>query len=179
MTARIEPTAVPAKAPLARHTPRDLRRATETHFERLRAPFSLRCGAVLIDYIALIGIIAFATLLARVSGDARKTGAMFFFTAYVLAALVAFVNLVVLPAWTGRSFGKWVTALRIERRDGMPLSIGRALLRHLVGYPVTLLTFGLGFLFAAFNAEGRALHDLLAGTVVVRTRGGPDSMGRE
>ena len=101
MTARIEPTAVPAKAPLARHAPRNARRAAETHFERLRAPFSLRCGAVLIDYIALIGIIAFATLLARVSGDARKTGAMLFFTAYVLAALVAFVNLVVLPAWTG------------------------------------------------------------------------------
>jgi len=165
---RIEQTAAPA----ARRTPARVgRRAAESNFERLRAPFSLRCGAVLIDYIALIAILASATLLARVFGEGRKSGATILLVAYVAVAAVALLNLVVLPAWTGRSFGKWVTALRIERRDGVPLSVGRALLRHLVGYPVTILTLGAGFLLAAFNAEGRALHDLLAGTVVVRSRG--------
>jgi uncharacterized RDD family membrane protein YckC len=29
----------------------------------------------------------------------------------------------------------------------------------------------LGFLFAVFSSEGRTLHDLIAGTVVVRKRG--------
>ena len=33
-----------------------------------------------------------------------------------------------------------------------------------------ITTFGLGFLLAAFHPQGRALHDLLAGTVVVRSR---------
>jgi uncharacterized RDD family membrane protein YckC len=141
------------------------------NFERLRAPFSLRCGAVLIDYIVLVSIVAFATLLERTFGDTRRGGATMLLVSYAVAAGVAFLNLVVLPAWTGRSLGKWATALRIERRDGVPLSIGRALLRHLVGYPLTLLTLGVGFLLAAFSAEGRALHDLLAGTVVVRSRG--------
>jgi uncharacterized RDD family membrane protein YckC len=32
------------------------------------------------------------------------------------------------------------------------------------------VTLGLGFLFAAFDPQGRALHDWLAGTVVVRSR---------
>jgi len=147
------------------------RGAGELNFERLRAPFSLRCGALLIDYIVLVSIVAFATLLERVFGDGRRGGQTLLFAAYVVTAAVAFLNLVVLPAWTGRSLGKWATALRIARRDGSPLSIGRALLRHLVGYPLTLLTLGAGFLLSAFSGEGRALHDLLAGTVVVRTRG--------
>jgi uncharacterized RDD family membrane protein YckC len=42
------------------------------------------------------------------------------------------------------------------------------MLRHTVGYLASLVTLGLGFLLAAFNREGRALHDLIAGTVVVR-----------
>ncbi len=148
-------------------------------YERLRAPFSLRCGAVLIDYIVLVGIVALATLLARVFGEGQRWSATLLLGTYALVAAVAFLNLVVLPAWTGRSLGKWVTALRIERRDGVPLSIGRALLRHLVGYPVTVLTLGGGFLIAAFNSQGRALHDLLAGTVVVRSRGREETMNAE
>jgi uncharacterized RDD family membrane protein YckC len=141
------------------------------NFERLRAPFSLRCGALLIDYIVVVGVLALATLLARVlGGDVRRGGSFILFVGYLTTAGVAFVNFVLLANLSGRTLGKWIAGLRIERKDGEPLSIGRALLRHLVGYPLTLLTFGLGFLLAAFNPQGRALHDWLAGTVVVRSR---------
>lgn len=162
------PTPVPRAAA---HAPAAApRRAPEVNFERLRAPFALRWGALLIDYILVVGVLAFATLLARVSGDGVR-GSTFLLTAgYIAALAVAVLNYVLVAGLSGRTLGKWVAGLRIERRDGVPLSFGRALLRHLVGYPLTLLTFGAGFLFAAFNAEGRALHDLLAGTVVVRVR---------
>src|SRR5215212_2971441 len=141
------------------------------NFERLRAPFSLRCGALLIDYIAVVGVLALATLAARVfGGDVRRGGGFILFVGYLTTAGVAFVNFVLLANLSGRTLGKWIAGLRIERRDGEPLSVGRALLRHLVGYPLTLVTLGLGFLFAAFDPQGRALHDWLAGTVVVRSR---------
>jgi uncharacterized RDD family membrane protein YckC len=144
-------------------------RRTDVQFERLRAPFSLRCGAVLVDYVILIGIVAFATLLARLLGDTG--GASFILTVgYLTAAAVAVLNFGLIVGVSERTLGKWVAGLRIERRDGEPLSFARALLRHLVGYPLTLLTFGVGFLLAAFHPQGRALHDLLAGTVVVRSR---------
>ena len=140
------------------------------NFERLRAPFSLRCGALLIDYIIVVGVLALATLLARVFGDARRGSAFILTAGYVAAAAVAFLNFVVIANLAGRTLGKWVAGLRIERRDGETLSVRRALLRHLVGYPLTLLTLGLGFLLAAFDPQGRALHDRVAGTVVVRSR---------
>lgn len=141
------------------------------NFERLRAPFFLRCGALLIDYIIVVGVLALTTLLARFfGGDVRRGGSFILFVGYLTTAGVAFINFVLLANLSGRTLGKWIAGLRIERRDGEALSVGRALLRHLVGYPLTLLTLGLGFLFAAFDPQGRALHDWLAGTVVVRSR---------
>jgi uncharacterized RDD family membrane protein YckC len=140
------------------------------NFERLRAPFALRCGALLIDYIIIVGTLAFATLLVRVWGDGLRGDTLLLTSGYVAALVVAALNFVLIAGFSGRTLGKWIAGLRIERRDGVPLSFGRALLRHLVGYPLTLLTCGAGFLLAAFNPQGRALHDLLAGTVVVRSR---------
>jgi uncharacterized RDD family membrane protein YckC len=162
MTARIETT------PLVQ-TEASARTSAQTYLERYRAPFSLRCGALLIDYIILVGIMAFSTLVARMfgggarsSGDATETMGLF------IALGVALLNFVILTAWQGQTVGKWATGLRIVRRDGQGVGVGRLLLRHLVGYPLSLLTLGLGFLVAAFNANGRALHDVIAGTVVVR-----------
>jgi uncharacterized RDD family membrane protein YckC len=51
--------------------------------------------------------------------------------------------------------------------DGRSISFGTVLLRHLVGYALSVLTLGLGFLLALIGSNGRALHDLIAGTIVV------------
>jgi uncharacterized RDD family membrane protein YckC len=58
--------------------------------------------------------------------------------------------------------------LRIERISGGPPGILRACLRHFIGYPLSLLPFGLGFLIVTVSPTGRSLHDLIAGTIVVR-----------
>jgi uncharacterized RDD family membrane protein YckC len=143
---------------------------SDANFERLRAPFSLRCGALLIDYIALIAVMALATMFARVFDDVRRGSSLALTAGYAGVAAVAIINFVLLPAFSGRTLGKWIAGLRIERRDGAFLSFGRALVRHLAGYPLTILTLGLGFLIMVFDPQGRALHDWLAGTVVVRSR---------
>ena len=144
-------------------------RAARHGGNRLRAPFPLRCGALLIDYIALVSIVVFGTLIARMlGGGARAAGNSAETAAIVLAIVVASLNLVILPAFTGLTLGKWATGLRIERVDGAPVGIGRALLRHFVGYPLSFALLGLGFLIAAVSVHGRGLHDMIAGTIVVR-----------
>jgi uncharacterized RDD family membrane protein YckC len=162
------------------------------YMERFRAPFSLRCGALLIDYILLVGIIAFSTLLARLGshGPATKSNAQT--VGIFVAIIVAAINFIGLSALRGQTLGKWATGLSIRRTDGEALSWERALLRHLVLYPPAFIIIGLiflvanmmtaaaiagggfvltlavGFLMATFNAHGRALHDVIADTVVVR-----------
>ena len=136
---------------------------------RFRAPFALRCGALLIDYILLALIMVFSTMIARVmGGGARMAGGTAEKVGILVTLIVAVLDLVVMAGLTGRTIGKWTTGLRIERTDGTLPGIGRAALRHLVGYPLSLLPFGLGFLIVAVSPTGRALHDLIAGTMVVR-----------
>lgn len=166
MTANVERRA------LAQTEDRSARAHIEAHVERFRAPFSLRCGAFLIDYIVLASIVAFSTLIARFFGGGARLAGGTVETVGLLAALgVTILNFVFLTAWRGQTVGKWATGLRIEQMNGRDLSVVRALLRCLVGYPLSFLTLGLGFLVSIFNAQGRALHDLLAGTVVVRDIG--------
>ena len=169
----VESTALP------RGKAAEIARDAQAYAERYRAPFSLRCGALLIDYIVVASIIVFSTLIARLlGGGARLAGGTAETVGWLIAIGVTLLNFVVLTGLRGQTLGKWATGLRIVRMDGEPVTFVSSLLRHVVGYPVSLLTLGLGFLLAVFQAQGRALHDLLAGTVVVldkarRTRVSP------
>ena len=166
MTADIET----AKPPLMASAPRH-----ESHVRvRYRAPFALRCGALLIDYIVLALILTFSIMIARLmGGGARLAGGSAEKIGIVITLIVAVADLVVMAGITGRSIGKWTTGLRIERISGGPPGIIRALVRHVIGYPLSLIPFALGFLLAAVSSSGRALHDYISGTVVVRRSGGP------
>lgn len=124
---------------------------------------------MLIDYIVLVGIVAFSTLVSRLfGGGARSTGSSAEIYGILIAVVMAVLDLGVLAGLTGRTIGKWATGLRVERTNGQLPGFGRAMLRHFVGYPLSFLTVGIGFLLATLTSRGRALHDLIAGTVVVR-----------
>src|SRR5215213_3332726 len=144
-------------------------RAARQGGQRLRAPFPLRCGALLIDYIILVALLVMSTLVARMLGGGARAAGSSAETAGILMTILAVVmNLGIVPGLTGLTLGKWATGLRIERSDGAPLGIGRAFLRHFVGYPISFALFGIGFLIAAVSVHGRGLHDMIAGTIVVR-----------
>jgi len=140
--------------------------------ERLKAPFLLRCGAVLVDYILIISVPVISLLLGRyfeydgmklLNSEVSNAG-------WLIMTLLILTNFVIFPMFSGQTIGKILTGLRIVASDGNAPSFGRLLVRHLIGYPLTLLTLGLGFLFSVLNYKGRALHDFLAGTVVVYGR---------
>jgi uncharacterized RDD family membrane protein YckC len=101
-------------------------------------------------------------------GGARSAGNSAQTIGIVITVVMATLNLAVLPGMTGLTLGKWATGLRIERNNGDDITIPRALLRHFVGYPLSFLLLGIGFLMAAVTVRGRGLHDIIADTVVVR-----------
>jgi uncharacterized RDD family membrane protein YckC len=63
-----------------------------------------------------------------------------------------------------------LTGLKVVKTDGSEAKLKNLLIRHLIGYPLMFLTLGLGFLISVFSQKGRALHDILAGTVVIYGR---------
>lgn len=144
-------------------------RAARQAGQRLRAPFPLRCGAILIDYIILVSLLVMSTLIARMlGGGARAAGSSAETAGILMTIALAVLNLGLLPGLFGVTLGKWATGLRIEKNDGGDLGIGRAFLRHFVGYPISFALLGIGFLMAAVSVHGRGLHDIIAGTIVVR-----------
>ena len=144
----------------------------EFNAEELKAPFALRCGALCIDYILLIAIPVVTLLLGVLLGGPSNTqsGGISNSTGWLLATLLCLTNFFLLPAVGGQTIGKMLTGIRIVRKNGAGISFSTVLLRNVLGYFLTALTLGLGFLFAAFNHKGRALHDYIAGTTVVYAR---------
>lgn len=132
-------------------------------------PFLLRFGAVIIDYIVLL-ILPLAGLLSGKLIGGSGLGLVTDRTLWLLAVVLAGVNTVILPLFSGQTTGMLITGIRIVKNDGSPLSIFPVLVRQTLGYLLTLATFGLGFLVAAVNSSGRTLHDFLTGTTVVRAR---------
>jgi uncharacterized RDD family membrane protein YckC len=66
----------------------------------------------------------------------------------------------------GATVGQRLLGLEVESEDGTrPPGLSRAFLR-LLGYVLSACLFGVGFLLIAFG--GRALHDRIAGTRVVK-----------
>ena len=140
--------------------------------ERLRAPFLLRCGAFLIDYILLVSIPVISLLLGRFYGvdGVKLLNSELSNSGWLIMLLVAVTDFVIFPMFSGQSVGKMLTGIRIVKKDGTPPSFVQLLLRHTIGYLLVALTLGLGFLFSALNQKGRALQDLISGTIVIYGR---------
>ena len=66
----------------------------------------------------------------------------------------------------GRTPGMALLGLRVVRSTGARLSGGRAVARTLA-FPLSFLVCGLGFALILVQHDRRALHDLIADTVVV------------
>jgi len=63
-----------------------------------------------------------------------------------------------------------LTGIKVVQRDGNLQSYVRAALRGTVGYWISALIFGLGFIWAAFDSEKEAWHDKIFDTSVVEAK---------
>lgn len=89
-----------------------------------------------------------------------------------LNLLLYLVYIIIPTGRSGQTLGKKICGIRVIRAAGERGSIGfgRALLREIIGKWLSGLIFGLGYLMVAFHKQKRALHDLVAGTYVIKWR---------
>ncbi|HEX4643589.1 MAG TPA: RDD family protein [Candidatus Acidoferrales bacterium] len=66
------------------------------------------------------------------------------------------------------TFGKSAMALRVTNSEGERLSFGHATGRFFAKLVSGLVPLGIGYIMAGFTEKKQALHDFIAGTVVVR-----------
>lgn len=134
----------------------------------LQAPFFLRCAAIFIDYMVLLAIPVGWLVIEILLGDGTKATVGSWVWTFGIIFWLA--NFLLLPLLKGQTIGKILTGLSIVNIDGTKIGIGGIIRRNIFGYILTVATLGFGLLFAAVNTSGRALHDIVAGTIVVRGR---------
>jgi uncharacterized RDD family membrane protein YckC len=87
---------------------------------------------------------------------------------YTLAVAVVWLYFAAMEAsaWQA-TLGKLVVGVRVTTLDGQRIGFGRASAR-LLAKLLSLAPLGLGFVVAGVDARKQALHDKVAGTLVVR-----------
>ena len=141
------------------------------------AGFWIRVVATIIDWLVICTLAA--VMVGVVLGGVFLSGESARGIVAAIGLIIGIIGLVVL-SWLyealmtssprGATFGKRAIGARIVRADGVQLSFGRASARHFAKVIITpLVPFGFGFLLAAWTAGKRAIHDMIADTLVIRT----------
>ncbi len=134
-----------------------------------RASASLRVVAFLIDLAILVAIglllQSFSVLGYTIgSGWSHQAGSTF--PVRLLTLLVGLFYFTYLTMDGAQTIGKQSMGIRVVKRNGEGLGIIRSLWRTWC-YLLSAFPFLFGFVLA-FVMKGRSLHDLLAGTMVVK-----------
>jgi len=127
-----------------------------------RRLLSMAYEAVLAFAVAfLAGIAFYGAAGGNLAGKARLLFQIYLF-------LVFGVYFVACWSRGGRTLAMQTWKMRVVRRDGASISVGRAAWRYALAW-ISLLSLGAGFLWACVDSDGQFLHDRLAGTRIVMT----------
>ena len=140
-----------------------------------QASFTSRFFAYLIDQFILQMVAWVAmTPLFLLSGLASSLGGGLFDRLGSLGSALALTTAVLQFVYfgffwskNGQSPGKHLVGIRVVGRSSERLSFMQAGLRGSFGYWLSGLVFSLGYIWAAFDADGEAWHDKLYQTRVV------------
>lgn len=119
-----------------------------------------RCGGIYL--LGLAGASFAATIITGHNVTWHKNSPV------AIAVFVAWAFAYFAYSWSadGRTPGMALLGLRVLRSSGARLSGWRAIARTLA-FPLSFLVLGLGFALILVQRDRRALHDLIADTVVV------------
>ena len=133
-----------------------------------QAGFGLRYGAWMFDFlITLIAIMGFTFAVTAASRRSVIGSNADLLMVAGLTLLLLVLNFVVLAGIGGQTAGMRILGIYIVRVDGKPFTLKRAALRHLIGYPLSMAAFFLGFLWMLWDPMQQGWHDKLAHTIVV------------
>ncbi len=138
------------------------------------AGFWRRSAALFIDWIVLqvvqfvYMLVAFVALpLAGNNLTAQRSLIVVLYLLIVAGVLAYFAGME--SSARQATLGKMAMGIKVTDLYGRRISTGRAVGR-LFGKAVSFLIVYVGFLMAAFTQKKQGLHDLMAGTLVLKTR---------
>ena len=155
-TGKVKPFEPPAAA----------RESLQGHY----AGFASRFAAFMVDLVVLTGI--FILVLAAINFAASVlTGESIHFNrgnAWVVVAYAVWAFVYFAHFWglNGKTAGGALFGVQVVTKDGRDVS-GRRAIGRTLAFPLSFLILCLGFLGILLGDQRRALHDTIAGTVVI------------
>lgn len=140
------------------------------------AGFWIRVPAALLDFLLLFLAnwpvrVLLGSAIVAVGMNAHIPAHQF-----LLIRRSARIALAILIGWSYRAgmesssyqatLGKMAMRLKVTDTEGLRLSLGRATARHFAKL-LSLFSLGIGYLMAGFDEQKQALHDRIAGTLVL------------
>lgn len=127
------------------------------------ATLARRLGAMIYDSLLVLALMVLPTLafIAARGGQPVEPGENSYFQ--VILLLVAYIFFVGYWSRHGRTLGMQSWRIQLETKEGNKPDFARSSLRFLAAI-VSLLPFGLGFIWQLWDKEGLAWHDRLSGT---------------
>jgi uncharacterized RDD family membrane protein YckC len=125
--------------------------------------------------ITVMGVSILAPFMALSSGEPVAMGASFFVTLVMLYLSLIFGRFIavwlyhaILESGPHQStWGKRACGLKVTNMTGQRITFGHATGRYFSTF-ITNMTMGIGYLMVAFTDRRQALHDMIAGTLVVK-----------
>ncbi len=137
---------------------------TSEHLEL--AGLSPRFLALIIDgFLQAVALVLAIVLVGLVWGNAAE-----FLIQFAALAVPIGYNWYFWTRRNGQTPGKFALGIRVVKVDGSQIGDVDAVIRA-IGYQISSLVFGLGYIWAIFDKNNQTWHDKLARTYVVRKHG--------
>ncbi len=134
------------------------------------ANFDQRLMASALDWFFVSGVCIIIAFMAVLFIDDKATRLVIAFSLLVIIPLVKFVYHVVAECSVKQAtYGKQILKIKVCDMQGERISFGRSLGRN-VAKLFSVLTFLIGYLLSFFNKQQQCLHDMIAGTLVMKDR---------
>lgn len=133
------------------------------------ATLDVRMLAVVIDYVLAFAVCSVLSLILTLAfGSMIKSAVLTFWMASVPVFKFIYACIMEASARQG-SYGKSWLGLRVCDEKGLPLDLGRSLVRNTAKL-LCVITLGFGYMMGFFSKRQQCLHDRIAGTLVVKGR---------
>lgn len=133
--------------------------------------FDQRLLASVLDWFMLLGvfiIIAFIVVLMFIHNKEQRIVASFSFLGAIPFAKIIY-HIIMESSAQQATYGKQMLKIKVVDMQGNRISTGKAISRNLCKI-FSVATFFIGYLLAFFNKKQQCLHDMMAGTLVIKDR---------
>ena len=140
------------------------------HTPQYFASFDQRLMAWAIDYFIITLVYAVVVAIAVVFIEEKNVRIGIVAAGFTLVPFTKFLyNVIADSSKTQGTIGKKLMDIKVTDEHGARLTTGTALIRNLAKI-ISNIPLGLGYLYCLLNKKQQCLHDIIAGTLVIKDR---------